>query len=130
AHGGLRSAGAALSGSALLIGLQSRASASRLSDAGGTAAFVRRGDLSPPCAGRVLVLLDECLETLEVALNTATEKPEQIAESLGPRLRRILDLQHDPALPIGDPVERHDAAVRRARVAPPGKALVGDLFGD
>src|SRR4051794_9738865 len=87
-------------------------------------------DLAAPGAGLAAARLDELLEPLEVALRAVLRDAERVADALDEPLGLVLHLHHHAGRVVRDPVERHDAGVRRAGRALPRDALVRALLGD
>src|SRR5690606_6066518 len=87
--------------------------------------------VSAPGAGLVLPALDELLEPLRVQLHLGVVHADRRADLLGHRVRLPVDLHHDLATVIIQPVERHHPGLPRAAAdAVPGDPLVRVLLGD
>src|SRR2546426_8419808 len=82
-------------------------------------------DLATPRAGRRSLLLDELLETAQIALDAHVISAEHVADPLGDVLWLPVHLELDLRL-LAERDEAHDPVVPRAGGAPPGDDLVGN----
>src|SRR6267378_4034247 len=87
-------------------------------------------DLTTPRASRRSPLLDELLESVEIALDAQVVRAEHVADPLGDVLRLPVHLELDLRLVLAERDEAHDPVVSRAGCAPPRDDFVGNLLGD
>src|SRR5262249_48161670 len=89
----------------------------------------RRIDRAAPRAGLASTLLDEFLETMQIAAHAAGRRTDRVPDVFDDALRLVLHLEHDAGTAGIELVERHDPGVPRAPGAGPCAAGIGDLLG-
>src|SRR5207302_7091745 len=87
-------------------------------------------DLAPVSASRRRLLLDELLETLEVAFEPVGGETELVTDRFDQALGLVVDLYVDSSLSWAHRLEMNHAVVLLAAGVSPGDHLVGLLFGD
>src|SRR6185503_14177729 len=91
---------------------------------------VRRVDRATPRSGLVASLLDELLETFEIATHASARDAHGVADVLDDTFGVVLELQHDAGLVVSQSMEGHDTGVAGAPDAVPRHTGVRNLLAD